>query len=105
MINLKASETGKFIFAASEKVICIYKHDKENPIYKYERQEGDRDLDDTEPQFISDQLFVFTTGQFAIGIDLENEKELFREQSEGYHSTYIFKKPLVFKDKKVLLGE
>ena len=35
--KLEASETGKFIFAANIRAICIYNRDKEKTIFKYEK--------------------------------------------------------------------
>ena len=37
LIKLELSETGNYIFAASKKVICLYRRDKEEPIYRYEK--------------------------------------------------------------------
>ena len=50
-------------------------------------------------------MILYTTGQFVIGFDLKNEKEAFRLESEGKHSTFLLGKPLVFRDKKVSIGE
>ena len=61
--KLVASKTGKYIFAANDRMIYIYSSSEERPIYTYHRQDGDRDnLDETVPQFISDEQIVFTTG-------------------------------------------
>ena len=48
-------------------------------------------------------MVIFTTGQYAIGFDLQKEEETFKIESEGYSSTAISQKPLVFKDNKILL--
>ena len=77
---------------------------KEKIIYEYKVQGGDGYLNNARPYFRSDQLLIFTTGRFAIGFDLENEIEIFRTESEGFYSLCISNKPLVFKDKRVLLG-
>ena len=36
-VKLELSETGTYIFAASKRVICLYRRDKEEPIYRYEK--------------------------------------------------------------------
>ena len=48
-------------------------------------------------------MIVFTTGQFVIGFDLQKEQETFRVKSEGRVAQAISGKPLVLRDKKVLL--
>ena len=42
LAKLEFSETGNFLFAVSANSFCVYDRDKENPIYKYKKQEGDR---------------------------------------------------------------
>ena len=41
--------------------------------------------------------------KFAIGFNLKNEQEIFKTEAEGYQATSVYQKPLIFKDKKVLL--
>ena len=102
--KLEFSKTGKFLFAAGLHVICVYDRDKEIPIYKYKQQKGDRNyLSATQMKFAKEKMIVFATGQFVIGFDLQNEKETFRIESEGQDATTISGKPLVLKNKKVLL--
>ena len=59
----------------------------------------------TESQFICDHFLIFTTGEFAIGIDLKNEKEIFKTKSLGRYSTLAFHKPVLLRDRKVLLND
>ena len=40
-----------------------------------------------------------------IGFDPTSEKELCKIKSEGFFSTYVSEKLVVFQDKKVLLGD
>ena len=50
-------------------------------------------------------MIVFTTGRFAITFDLVNKKIITKVESEGNYSIFACKKPLIFKDEKVLLGD
>ena len=55
------------------------------------------------PQFTYDKSLVFTTGKFAIIVDLTNGKEIFRTESEGRYSISVLDRLITFKDTKVLL--
>ena len=51
--KIAVSETGKFLFCADKDMIRIYNCEKDKPICKYNKKEGDRNsLYHTEPQFV-----------------------------------------------------
>ena len=79
-VRFEFSETGKFIYTADQTRIYIYNRDKQEPIFTYERGTETRLMSESMPQFIHDQTVVFTTSQYAIGFDLQNEKKLFQEE-------------------------
>ena len=57
------------------------------------------------PQFIDENSILFTTGDYAIGFDLINEKEIFKKDSEGQSTTYVDQNPIIFKENKVYLDD
>ena len=76
--RFEASQSQKYIFAESQLAIGIFSREKDQPIYSYLKQQDEKFLNETQAQFISDKLLVFKTNKFVIGVDLVNEKELFR---------------------------
>ena len=99
---MEASDDGNYIFVGMREAIRIYNKVEEQVIYKYDRQNGDRqNLYFTTPQFNSDQTIAFTTGKFAIGVDLKDGKEIFREESEGFYTASVFRKPILFQNKRI----
>ena len=48
-VYFELSQTGKYIYTASEKLICLYNSLQQKPILKYYWQEKDRDLNETLP--------------------------------------------------------
>ena len=74
--KLEISGSGNYISASNKDAICIYNCVEGEITYKYEKKNGDKNLYNTGPQFISDRLVVFTTGRIAITYDLKNKKEI-----------------------------
>ena len=101
--QIEVSPTGNFIFAANKDIICIYKKDWKQPIYRLEKKDCNRDQ--TFAQFISDEMVVFTACKSAIGFDLVSEKVVFNKTSDGLFATSIQEEPLVYKDKQILLDD
>ena len=52
---------------------------------------------------MKDQLVVILTGQYAIGVDLTDGKEIFNTKSEGWTTPCIEQKPIILQDKKIML--
>ena len=106
IFKLEVFEGGKYIYAANNDLICIYKSDKNQTIFRYKKQGEARPLYFSIPYCLpGKEIIVVPTYKFAIGIDLAREKEIFRLDSEGFFSTLVGQEPITFKDRKVLLGD
>ena len=67
MIRLEVFEDGKYIYAANDKVICLYNRDKNQTLYKYEKQGEPLGLNFAVPVYIADnQMIAFSTLKFAM---------------------------------------
>ena len=86
-------------------MICIFRNDSEQPIYKYEIKEGDKFLTVAQVQFNCDKAVVYRAQGEMIGFDLTNATEIFRSKSEEQFPNIVFDKPVTFKDGKVFLED
>ena len=71
----------------------------------YERESETRLMSERIPQFIHDQTVVFSTTKYVIGFDLQNEKEIFREECQDKGVSFALQKPVMHKGSGVFLGD